>query len=292
MTLPDLHLGRPVTRGALTLFPLWDGGAVARPGYDVRPRHLTVDERAGAAVVAELVVANPGSRPALVAEGELFEGGQQHRVAVRTVLVPAGASAVVDVACVEHGRWSGTDRHARRGRRAPATVRARAAHGAGDRDEAQSQVWQEVARCERRHGGASPTASLLDTTDAVERRAAADLRGLRPLAGQTGLLVGVAGHPLLLEAYDSPRALAAAWDGLLAAAAVDAAGLPAEPTPGRRARRFLQGLTGARPVERVPAGLAVTTRSASPHARVVTTTWRDRAVHTVAVAVRHGLVAA
>ena len=72
MDLLDLHLGRPVHRGALTLFPIWNGHAVSARGYDLADDRLGVEERAGAAVVAELVVTNPGHRPALLLEGELL----------------------------------------------------------------------------------------------------------------------------------------------------------------------------------------------------------------------------
>jgi len=70
------------------------------------------------------VLTNTGERPALVLEVELLEGGQQHRLAARTVLVGAGAAQVLQVRCVEQGRWSGTTGHARSGRRAPLSVRA------------------------------------------------------------------------------------------------------------------------------------------------------------------------
>lgn len=91
MPLLDLHLGRPVTRGALTVFPVRNGAAVQSRGYDVSSAKLAVEERAGHAVVAELVITNQGQRPALVLEGELLEGGQQHRVAARSVLINAGS---------------------------------------------------------------------------------------------------------------------------------------------------------------------------------------------------------
>lgn len=144
MPLLDLHLGRPVTRGALTVFPVWNGAAVQSRGYDVSSAKLAVEERAGHAVVAELVITNQGQRPALVLEGELLEGGQQHRVAARSVLINAGESQVLDVRCVEEGRWSGGSGHVRSGRRAPMSVRAA---------QEQSGTWQRVRDLEARHGG-------------------------------------------------------------------------------------------------------------------------------------------
>ena len=265
MRTMDLHLGKPLTRGSLTLFPLWNGNALTDPGYELGPGSLTVAERSGSAVVAELVVTNTGTRPALLLEGELLEGGQQHRVAATSVVVEAGASQVVAVRCVEAGRWSGPAAHARSGNRAPVSVRS-----AAD----QSGTWQQVARLEQRHQHASATSSLLEVTRTVTDRATRLVTGVRPLPFQSGLLVGIAGQPVQLEAFDSPATLASVWDALLLAAATDAVDRPDEPTPGRRARRFLE-------------------RFDDPtHARVSALQWRGRVVHQTAVNVRHELVSA
>lgn len=269
----ELHVGSPAVRGGLTVFPVFDGDAVGARGYDLGGSAVEVTERAGSAVVGELVVHNRGTRPALLLEGELLEGGKQHRVVTRPVMVGAGASAVVEVRCVEQGRWDGAGRQARTGGRAPVTVRC-----AGG----QQQVWQRVARY-----GSSPTGSLLDTTR--ERRAAAEalVRGLRPAAFQTGVLIGLAGQPLLLEVFDSPRTLAAAWAGLLAGVAIDAVGAPEVLTPGYRARRFVRHLPE-------PATLPFEggCEAESPYTRVRSLRWRGRAVVTVAVNLRHALVTA
>jgi hypothetical protein len=218
MQLLDLHLGKPLTRGALTLFPVWNGRAVARPAHDLRRPRLAVSERAGSPVVGELVVHNGGPRPAVVFEGELLEGGHQHRVAARTVVVPAGEALVLVVRCVEQGRWgSGPDSHVPRGGRAPLGVRSRTARGQGE-------VWSEVARLEQRYGD-SPTSSLLDVTVDAGDLAGRLVADIAPLPFQSGLLVGVAGYPLLLEVFDCPRSLARAWPALLQAAALDAVAL-------------------------------------------------------------------
>ena len=149
----DLHLGRPLTRGALTVFPVWNGHAVTSHGYDVTSAKLVVEERAGHAVVAELVVTNTGTRPALVLEGELLEGGQQHQVAARSAMIASGESVVLEVRCVEEGRWSGSRSHARTGRLAPMSVRAASEQG---------QTWSRVRDLEARHGGSGDTHFLGD----------------------------------------------------------------------------------------------------------------------------------
>ncbi|WP_219417777.1 ARPP-1 family domain-containing protein [Pseudonocardia nigra] len=227
-------------------------------------------ERAGSTIVGELVVTNTGLEPALVLEGELLEGGRQHRVAARSVVVEPGRSAVLEVRCVEEGRWGGAGGHVRGGRRAP--VRVRAATG-------QHEVWDRV----RRYGD-SATASLLETTRGADAQAAALVRELRLLPFQSGVLIGIGGSPVLLEVFDSPLTLAQVWDGLLHAAAVDAVGRPAVTTPGRRARCF------AEEVKRVPRNAHG--HGATGEARVSVLGWRGRAVQTVAINPRHELVTA
>ncbi|HXV94891.1 MAG TPA: DUF6569 family protein [Pseudonocardia sp.] len=264
MQQADVHVGNPVVRGALTAFPVFNGAAVAERGYELHSSSIEVAERAGAPVVGELVVTNRGGKPALVLEGELLEGGRQHRVAARSVVVEPGRSAVLEVRCVEQGRWNGGGAHAREGRRAPVGVRAAAG---------QQQVWDRVRRY-----GESATGSLLETTRGADEKAAALVRGLRPLPFQSGMLVGIAGRPVLLEVFDSPRTLAREWGGLLRAAAVDAVGKPAVTTLGRHARAFAQAVKGVR--------LDSAGRGAAGEVRVSVLGWRGRAVHTVAVDTR------
>jgi hypothetical protein len=278
--LLDLHLGRPVTRGGLSIFPVFNGAAVGARGYDLHSAALTVREHSSP-VVEELVVENTGVRPALVLEGELLEGGHQHRVATQTVLVGAGQAHALPVRCVEQSRWSGAHRQVRAGRRAP--VRVRAALDQGD-------AWQSVQQFEARHAS-SPTHSLVEASRVAEQQAGAAVADLRPLPFQTGVLIGVAGHPMLLEVFDSPRTLAHAWKALLRSAALDAAGAAPVPTPGRRARRFLDRLDLV-PLTSSPAGVGTALRGSSQHARLDVLVWRGRPVAVAAVNARHELAAA
>ena len=267
----SLHLGQPLVRGGLSLFPVWSTTAVGSPDYDLHPPALTVSELPDSPVVAALLATNSGPRPALLLAGELLTGGRQHRLATRSAVVGAGTAAVLDVRCVEQGRWSGAGGHGRSGRRAPVGVRSR---------DDQSGVWEQVRRL-------SPTGthSLLDAP--VDASA---LQHLRPLPFTTGLLVGIGGQPLLLEAYDSPETLAACWPALLASVAADAARAPQVATPGRRARRFVQRLGSVR-LSAPPSGQSVALTGRSTDAQVDALVWRRRTVHAVAVNPRHPLVA-
>lgn len=90
--LPQLHVGRGTFVDGVTVFPVWTDAPQARgldTGIEAR---VSVTERAGSPSVPELVVHNAGPRPALLLEGELLEGGWQHRGLVADVILAPGSS--------------------------------------------------------------------------------------------------------------------------------------------------------------------------------------------------------
>ena len=161
MEMPELHVGRGTGFGPLTVFPVWTGAAAPAGLVTGRAAHVDVAERADGPSVGELVVTNVGDRVALLVEGELLEGGWQHRALIHDVILSPGVSMAVAVACVEHGRWAGSSPLKRRARRASASVRA-ALHAASP--GMQNDVWQRIGRYDAALGG-SPTQSYVDHLD-------------------------------------------------------------------------------------------------------------------------------
>ncbi|WP_156036441.1 ARPP-1 family domain-containing protein [Blastococcus sp. URHD0036] len=277
MTGPDvrLHVGSGTTRGPLTVFPVWTDAVSCRRGY-LTGAEATVDvaERSGSPVVEELVVTNRGNSPALLLSGELLEGGWQTRALAGTTLLAPGRPTVQSVVCVEQGRWHGATAHQRRARRAPVGV-MRAV-------ESQHEVWDRV-RGYAAVAGHSPTESLADRLD-ITAPVTRDLtRGLRPLTGQRGVLVGIAGRPVSLELFDSGRSLAAHWSALLHAATMDALGRPDVRTPAALARSFAERVEGTALTLAGPAGLGARVRGGH-RVSVDAVRWNDRTIHLSAVA--------
>jgi hypothetical protein len=212
MTTLTLHVGRGDTRGALTVFPIWEH---RHPGTEVRLADETsvrVTEVVPEPHVPALQVTDVGSTPVLLLDGDLLVGGMQDRVAVGSVLLLPGRPAVVDVRCVEQDRWSGSINHSSGGQRATAFVRA---------DHEQHEVWRRVA-AERQRRGSPP-----------------DVADLHQLPGQSGVLIGIGGHPVLLELFANSRLLTAAWSRILETAARESVGRPTKATTGHRARAFI-----------------------------------------------------
>jgi len=262
------------------VFPVWGEYSGAR-GYSVDARAGTVVEQPGP-TVSTLAATNQEARPLLMLEGQLLEGGWQNRVLARSVLVPAGQSMDLDVFCVEAGRWGGSNGHQWHERRASLRVRG----AFRSRQNQQGEVWRRVGEYDARYG-ANETASFVEHA----RRAVGDverlIQGLQPLPGQVGVVLGIAGQPVLAEVFDSPATLSRQFRSLLRAAALDALGEPEVVTPSRRARRFVDRLSHVERRAVAPAGVGTTVAGADQYATVSALAWRRRDVHLVATNPRH-----
>jgi hypothetical protein len=317
--MPTLHVGQGTHLGGLSVFPIWTNAPIVSGLATGRAARVQVAEREGSPVVGELVLKNEGAKPALLVAGELFEGGWQHRALNHDILLGAGQQLVASVSCVEHGRWHGATAQVRRSRRASMMVRSAQtiAHG----DDRQHQVWERVSRYDTAFG-ASPTASYVDhlnrraapfaagddglgdgygdgqaqEAEAAEAAEATELaarvKNIRVLPGQRGVLIGLGGQPAFLELFASPTGLRRHLPGLLEAAAIDAALLTAEPTPGRRARRFA-GLLANAPIGDelgADAGAGHGVASRSKYHEIRGLGWNDQLLHATVFNRRHPMM--
>ena len=134
MKVPQLHVGAGSRLGPLSIFPVWTSGSGSLGISTGTHADVAVTELAGGAQVARLTVTNNGPHPALLLEGELLEGGQQHRTCARDVVLGPGETRDIDTFCVEAGRWeAGETSHRRQARRAPLNVWSELANGLGRR---------------------------------------------------------------------------------------------------------------------------------------------------------------
>ncbi|GAA3318194.1 ARPP-1 family domain-containing protein [Arthrobacter ramosus] len=90
MRVQRLHVGVGSTLGPLTILPVWTAGPGQLGVSTGTHADIAVTELASGAQVGKLTVTNNGPRPALLLEGELLEGGQQHRTCARDVVLGAG----------------------------------------------------------------------------------------------------------------------------------------------------------------------------------------------------------
>ena len=71
----------------------------------IPPGWLEIREVSGQGSVPELLALNRAPQPVLIVDGEELIGARQDRIVNLTILVPALATLVIPVSCVEAGRW-------------------------------------------------------------------------------------------------------------------------------------------------------------------------------------------
>jgi hypothetical protein len=281
--IPHLHVGSGLHDGALTLFPVWTDTEGAH-GLDWRPNALGVHELPDGAEVNRLQIHNRSTRPAVLLEGDLLEGGMQNRMTAADRLLAAGVREAIDVYCVEHGRWSGTRDHRGLGGRGSLAVRY---HGHVNRgSNGQSAVWQRIHGYDRdlRH---TRTSSMLEHL--ADRRTPS----FRPLSGQRGVIIGVGGQIVGAEIFGSSTGLKARWSGILRAAQLDAELAPAYRTSASLARAFARTLGQTELVPAGEAGRAVSLAGEHAYLRAtaMSTDWDAELVHLTAFDERHPVLA-
>lgn len=297
---PILHLGAPTVVGPLTLFPIWTDAPVPDVPVPLEPpATATIGELDSGPTVELLTAKNPTALPYVLLEGTIVDGGWQHRVLVHSVLVGAGAQLDLPVRCVEQGRWNGDIAQRLHHRRAPLGVRG-ATHGVRrptedsgfDRTVDQGDVWSRVAAYEQTYG-TSPTSSLVEVLGRAQVTDQLRAAIPRPLLGQRGVLIGVAGHPALVEVFEHPDQLAQQWDALIDGLLASTLHVRRRTTSTRRARAFLDRLTGRSLTDLTPAGDGVLGEVADDLVSVrALDTRAGRTIHATALNVRHELVLA
>lgn len=250
MKVPQLHIGAGSRLGPLSIFPVWTSGSGSLGISTGTHADVAVTELASGAQVPRLTVTNNGPYPALLLEGELLEGGQQHRTCARDVVLGPGETRDIDTFCVEAGRWeAGVTGHRRQARRAPLNVWSELANGPGGQrgGNRQGRIWERVSRFDNARG-ASVTSSLLqhmdwfkDDKEERNRFSAADAP--KPLEGQRGVVIGLGQQPLLLEVFGTHTLFLRHYRQLIEAALLDLEllspqALASGPMPGQRARDF------------------------------------------------------
>jgi hypothetical protein len=237
--LARIALAPEQTHEALSLWPLVLREAAPRPDepdYILLSRALAdgtlqVDEISEGGSVPHVRVTNRGPLAVLFLFGEEIRGAKQNRIANASFLVPAASELVIDVSCVEKGRWG------RRGQggfgasgevvshrmRAKMAAKVAASRRRGGRFEAdQLEVWQEVGeRLEHAHMR-SATDAYADYIRTRQSDLAEIVAAFRPLERQIGFVAVAGGEVVGLEAIGRPEIFAERFEGLVRAYAVDA----------------------------------------------------------------------
>lgn len=255
-TIQHISVGRPVTRGNISLFPVYVHG---------NKLHIPTGQQTGVVIgekvsaeVPTLEAENPTQQPVLLVDGEIVTGGRQTRVLNVSVLLAPNARIDIPVSCVEQGRWHGGRAFERKAMFAPRRVRRaknatveQSLRHSGLKHTNQGLVWQVVnAELERLDVHASS-----GTLEAANARlvdgdtlghTAEELRRMGPLPEQCGVVVTHGARVVSAEVFSSPEMLEAHWGAIVDAAILDApATEPTSRPSASKVLRFLHRITEA-----------------------------------------------
>ena len=245
-------VGAPITRGGISVFPIYLGESDLPPISTGPTGGLIIDEVPGGDV-PHLVVTNPTDRAILIVEGEQLVGGLQNRSPNVSVLVPAGGRLEIPVSCLERGRWGrhdsfrpGTTHTPRRVRRTKNREVARTVAASGVRSGNQGAVWNAVHDELKLMDVASGTDAIADADVVFERdpdrySAVEELASMGPLPGQCGIVISHGRRVVGAEVFGAPDLLAAHWEALIRSGFLElptAEGRPSASSALKLLRRF------------------------------------------------------
>ncbi len=177
---------------------------------------LVVKEVNRSGSVNQLAVVNNSKKTVFIMAGEIMRGSKQDRVLQNDVLLPPMSGKVlVDVYCVEHGRWTyKSDKFYSQNQAANISVR----QAAKDK-KSQSAVWDSVAKTNTSFE-AAPSGSLSESYNAPEmkrerkeyQRDIIDIPGSYPNAN--GVVVLINGRVLVADIFADRRIFKKMWSKL------------------------------------------------------------------------------
>jgi hypothetical protein len=192
----------------------------------------------GAVPTVEAITA---TKPVVFFAGDTIVGGKQNRVINVSVWLAAAKATPIPVSCLEAARWNAgyrfetgrkLDYAFRASVNAQVYERTRAERAGVDRgpgsDRAsqcpsyaadQGALWNEIAARQARASVHSPTAALHDVYEREAVELASFVRAFPCPTGATGVAVGIGGHLVALELFDSAATLAEQWQRLVEGAA-------------------------------------------------------------------------
>jgi len=296
----DHTVGPPIVEGNLAVFPIYakvmedigdfvaldvaleKGVAVVREvGADPAPAGAREAPQAQAyrgdgARVNTLVIENKGDVPILVLAGTVLKGGKQDRQIGQDFIIGKRQTVPVDAFCVEHGRWNATrDGVATGGSfKSLKTLAVSGVRQAGQYEQDQGQVWNQVGQINRATGNTTASDTLTASLDAPEAQAARARTGEKihaflssaPMAERTvGLAYAVGGevqgarffiHHKLFVQYEDTLVGTAVVESFTQRAVARAAGKPdaSGACKPEEVASFVAGASRGKQVERTTQG--------------------------------------
>lgn len=249
-----LEVGRPVACRGLSIVPVY---RIDRPrprgyadfGEAVRSGWIEVTEIEGGRV-PQVRISNLSRKTIFLMGGEILTGAKQDRILASDILLAPGTkNLVAPVYCVEHGRWTAvTPAFTTKGNIGTYDLRARAMEKGGN---AQSEIWDRVAKQNAEVGVSSPTGAYQDAYERPENKT--EIEAIekkmaeipRLMTDTIGVVIGLDGRVVSADLFADPDMFRVEWPKILRSSALAAlTGRSEASLSPSAAADFLKGLAG------------------------------------------------
>ena len=264
--LGTLTLGEAQAHENMTVFPVFTTNA-QKNGYSlldeaVKTGKFTVTEVSEGGSVPNLKVVNGLDLDVLILDGDILVGAKQNRSVTTTIIIGKGSENIINVNCVEQGRWSRKgDRFSASEQPMYSSLRAVKARSVTkslkeDRDFTADQgaVWENIEQRDAkfRLASASYCSSVTGAADEMYRsfddKILAYEKALPAKEGQVGFLVVIAGKVAGCDIFGNPGVLSRVYKRGIRSYCLDAIERSYDKAkasvgdPRRKASAFLAGL--------------------------------------------------
>lgn len=216
----ETRLGKREVVGPLEIWGIYTGPALVSSlrnppvTYRVGPRELKESP-----LIDKIIIENASDTQLFLPEGWFVnsENLLQSRVLVEDLQIEANTERFARTACIESARWSiNQNADFTSGRVPPSVIRAirsipSASFRAEDIRQRQQNIWNSVTR-HTRYGSSSSSESLIEILQSESSRPGRQelIEEVTELAketsdGRNGVLVCLAGEPLMLEIFQTPE---------------------------------------------------------------------------------------
>jgi hypothetical protein len=283
--LKTLSLGEPEAHKNMTVFPVFTTNP-QRNGYAlldeaVKTGKFRITEVTEEGSVPNLKVVNDLDSDVLILDGDILIGAKQNRSVTTTIIIGKKTSSVINVNCVEQGRWSYKGRFFMAGDR-PVYSKLRAAKArsvtmnlkrSNEFVADQGAVWDSISMKEENLSMSDETFKPSGTSAADELYSSYDERikkfdkAFSPKSDQVGFVVLIGGRVAGCDIFGNPGVLARVYAKGLRSYVLDAIEQSYEKNlkaaagdPKRKAATFLAGIRRLKPEAFPSTGKGVNVR--------------------------------
>jgi hypothetical protein len=222
-------------------------------------------------LINRISIENNSPSPLFIPEGWFLNSQHllQSRVLVNDVFIEPFENQFVPVVCIESSRWRASAVPIRQEGRVPPSVIATMRSVDVSRGDVESlrfrqeRTWNRITTLSAK-GATSETNSLIEIMQSLSQKSNRRDPDLKLLEGQSGVLVGLDGYPLLLEIFDSPASLTQHIEPLISASLLDSTGESDKWVSDSQIERFLERALShpvhSKVINRSREQLSITTR--------------------------------